>query len=359
MLHGACRGPARDHQRIELASGDHVDTLPPVTDPVDKARTLAEELLWPHAAEIDAAPLVPRRYLDALADAGLYGLDGPTGAGGLAADPAAAGRVVAALGGASFVTAFVWVQHHTAVRLAPPTLLPALCRGEMRAGIAVAALRRPGPPAMRATPDGGGWRLHGFAPQVTGWGLIDVVVVAARHGADLVWCLVDAAEADTLRVEPLALAAEGASGTVHLTAAGHPVGADRVLRVEPYAAWRARDVPRRNGYFALGVAERAARMLESPGLGAAVAAGFDALDRCPDAEVPRVRSEGSLLAVRAAAALVAARGGRAVSADDPAQRLMRDAMFTLVFGQTADIRAAQLAGLATPWRRPRSSPTTG
>lgn len=325
-----------------------------MADPVAAAEALAEELLWPAALEIDQAPFVPVRYLDALAGAGLYGLYGPASAGGLDADAPTAGRVVAALGGASFTTAFVWVQHHTAVRMAAlprPDLLGPLCRGELRAGIAVAAMRRPGPPAMSARPvAGGGWELDGWAPWVTGWGLIDVVVVAARHGDDLVWCLVDAAAAPTLRAEPQRLAAQQASATVTLTLAAHPVPAERVLAVEPYAEWRSRDARglRQNGYFPLGVAARAARLVESGALAAEASALMAALDDRPDRDIPAVRAEASLLAVRATTALVAARGGRAVALDDQAQRLHRDAMFLLVFGQTPDIRAAQVAALLAP-----------
>jgi alkylation response protein AidB-like acyl-CoA dehydrogenase len=70
-----------------------------VTDAVARARALAEELLFPAAAAVDAAGTVPRGHLDALADAGLYGLTGPADAGGLAAGPATAAALVAQLGG--------------------------------------------------------------------------------------------------------------------------------------------------------------------------------------------------------------------------------------------------------------------
>jgi len=73
---------------------------------VEQARNIAEGILWPDADFIDASPVVPRRYLDALADGGLYDLSaGVDGA-----------RVVETLGGASLVTAFVWIQHHSPVR---------------------------------------------------------------------------------------------------------------------------------------------------------------------------------------------------------------------------------------------------
>src|SRR5205807_1147801 len=46
-------------------------------DPVAVAQQLADELLFPAAVETDRADVLPRELLDALADAGLYGLAAP------------------------------------------------------------------------------------------------------------------------------------------------------------------------------------------------------------------------------------------------------------------------------------------
>jgi hypothetical protein len=54
------------------------------------------------------------------------------------------------------------------------------------------------------------------------------------------------------------------------------------------------------------------------------------------------------LTVRAAAGLVAARGGSAMYASSPEQRWCREAMFHLVQAQTDDVRAAQLAAFSHP-----------
>jgi hypothetical protein len=54
------------------------------------------------------------------------------------------------------------------------------------------------------------------------------------------------------------------------------------------------------------------------------------------------------LTVRAAAGLVAARGGSAMYASSPEQRWCREAMFHLVQAQTDDVRAAQLAAFSRP-----------
>jgi alkylation response protein AidB-like acyl-CoA dehydrogenase len=97
-----------------------------VTDVVARARGLAAGVLAPAAAAAEAAGTVPAASLDALADAGLYGLTGPVDAGGLGAEPATVGAVVEELAAGDLATAFVWLQHLGVVgRLAaagPPEL---------------------------------------------------------------------------------------------------------------------------------------------------------------------------------------------------------------------------------------------
>jgi alkylation response protein AidB-like acyl-CoA dehydrogenase len=329
--------------------------VPAAADPHQAALAVAQDLLFPHAAEIDAAPDVPRRFLDALAGAGLYGLFGPVTHGGMGADPVTAGRVVETLGGASLATAFVWIQHHSVVRAvaaAGPVWserwLGSLCRGHVRSGIAYAALRRPGTPAAVARPTAGGdWLLDGHAPWVTGWGLVDVVLAGARYGEEVVWLLLDAATGPDYAISRVRLDALDASATVRVEWRGHLVPADRVLALEPYADWLQRDAAGRqlNGYLAIGVAARCAALLGPSPLDAEISRARTALDGATPATVVAARARASLLAVRTAAALVAAGGGRSVERGQAAARLMREATFLLVFGQTRDIRAAQLAAL--------------
>jgi alkylation response protein AidB-like acyl-CoA dehydrogenase len=335
--------------------------VPASADPRQAALAVAEDLLFPHAAEIDAAAEVPHRFLDALAGAGLYGLFGPVAHGGMDADPLTAGRVVETLGGASLATAFVWIQHHSvvrAVRAAGPAWserwLRSLCQGHIRAGIAYAALRRPGPPTAVARPAAGGdWLLDGHAPWVTGWGLVDVVLAGARYGDDLVWLLLDAATGPGFSASRVRLDALDASATVRVEWHDHLVPAARVLAVEPYADWVQRDGAGRqlNGYLSIGVAARCAALLGPSPLDTEIARTRTALDAATSPTVVAARAGASLLAVRAAAAGVATGGGRSVERGQAAARLMREAMFLLVFGQTRDIRAAQLAALGAATTR--------
>ena len=187
--------------------------------------------------------------------------------------------------------------------------------------------------------------LDGVAPWVTGWGRIDVIHTAARdRDGQIVWALVDAVEGPTLQVEVLPLAAVAASATVTARFRRHLVADGRVTALEPYAAWRARDAAslRMNGSLALGVTRRCCALLGPSELDGELHACRLALDGAQAASMPAARAQASRLAMRAAAALVVSGGGRSVLLDDHAQRLAREAMFLLVFGQTPAIRMAQM-----------------
>lgn len=322
-------------------------------DPVALARTISDDVLFPGALEVDASDIVPVERLDRLADAGLYGLAGPAGAHGMGLDEATSLEIIETLAGGCLSTAFVWIQHHGAVRALTEAgssglrdeFLEPMCRGAVRAGVAFSGLRRPGPPMLTAAPAPGGWRFNGQAPWVTGWGRIDVLRAAAlREDGDIVWALVDARAGASLSAERLRLAAVNASATVTLTFRDHFVGDDRVIAIQPFDEWQARDRAglRLNGSLALGVAARCAALLESDPLRDAVAACRTALDQAAPPEMPGARAGASELALHAATILVVSGGGRSITMDRHAQRLAREALFLLVFGQTASIKAAQL-----------------
>ena len=353
----------------------------PLAPALERARRVADEVLYPAAQTTDVAPLVPRANLEALRDAGLHGLQGPADVpGGLGAGHAAARPILEAITGGCGATAFVFAQHHGAVRRvavgdgpARAAWLPRLCDGSTLAGIGFAYLRRPGSPAVRATPDGDGWRLDGEAPWITGWGLADVFVLMGRaDDGRVVTVAVDHPyERDDLAPgPPQRLAAMGATGTVALSLRGLRTTPQDLVSVQSDDAWRRRDLAGSAMPSAapLGIADRSIRLLEeraadpasvlraqleerriaadarSAEIAAAVVAddAAEALARAL-AEGSAERDRGLDLARRATDALVAASGGGAMSLDHPAQRLSREATFYLIQAQTGDLRAATLA----------------
>ena len=62
-------------------------------------------------------------------------------------------------------------------------------------------------------------------------------------------------------------------------------------------------------------------------------------------EMPDRRAQVGCVGMRATSALVSSVGGRAITLAHHAQRLAREALFLLVQGQTADIRAGHLRRL--------------
>jgi len=314
-----------------------------------RATRIADEELFPTAAAVDAADAVPRERLDVLADAGLYGLAGPRSAGGLEPDFPTMLGVIEALAGGDLATTFVWLQHHGPVRAlaaddAPPALrdaeLAPLCRGERRAGIALPGLH-PGPSVLRALPLVDGWRLEGTAPWVTGWGLIDVLMVAARSPDDaVVWLLLDAVDQPGLAVTRIPLVAANASVTVELSFEGLRVDAGRVIRTTPHdpGAWTGGGDLRFNGSLALGVAGRCCRLLDEDLPQRELAERRAALDASPPEGMAEARAGASAFAARMATRLVVTAGSRGVVRGHPAERLAREALFLLVFGSRPAIK---------------------
>ena len=97
-----------------------------------------------------------------------------------------AGDVRERLASGCLTTTFVWLQHTTPVleltasknRALREAWLPELCAGRLRAGIGLGGLHQ-GSAGLQARPVEGGWLVSGTAPYVTGWGLLDVVLIAA------------------------------------------------------------------------------------------------------------------------------------------------------------------------------------
>jgi alkylation response protein AidB-like acyl-CoA dehydrogenase len=323
---------------------------------VDRARELAARVFAPAAMQVEAAHRVPPEHLDLLAAEGFYGLAGPREAGGLDVPFPAACRIIEILAGACLSTTFVWMQHHGVVRAVAGTdnaplrqrILGPLCRGERRAGVALAGLL-PGPPRLRARATEGGYVLDGTSPWVTGWDYLDTLHVAARQDdGTIVWAVLDVPEPLSITEEPLAMVAVMASSTVQLRFDGHPVPQDRVTGTLPLEQWPSRDAAalRANGSLALGLTARCCELIGPGPLDEQLARCRTALDTADPDAMPRARAAACELALRATAALIVTQGSGAILADHDAQRLAREALFLLVFGSRPPIREA-LAGLLT------------
>ncbi|ROO88226.1 alkylation response protein AidB-like acyl-CoA dehydrogenase [Actinocorallia herbida] len=306
-------------------------------DPREAARELADDLLFPDAARVDRLDRVPEEHFTALAERGLYGL-------AVDAAPEVHQEVVEILAGGCLATAFVWLQHTALTKAVAgygthPELLADLRAGRVKAGVALGGLWPNAP--LRARRDGDGLVLEGSSPWFTGWGVVDVFLLAARDEADRIrWLYLDARPGPALRAEPLDLTAARASGTVRLVFDGLRVPAARLLGDDPSEGLAERDRAglRTNGYLALGVAARCAALIGPSPWDARVAAVRTLLDTAEPPALPAARAAVSDLAVRAAAALAVAQGSTSVLRGSHPERLAREAAFLLVFGTRPAIR---------------------
>jgi alkylation response protein AidB-like acyl-CoA dehydrogenase len=182
--------------------------------------------------------------------------------------------------------------------------------------------------------------------------MVDVLLVAARAGDEVLFALIDTEPGPTSIPEPLRLVAANASGTVTLRFDGYGVPAARVVGEEPLADVLERDATglRMNGSLALGLIDRCCRLLGPSPLDEELVAVRAALDVASTEALPHARAAACELALRAANALTVAHGSRAILAGEHAERLAREALFLSVFGSRPPIKADLLRRLGAASR---------
>ncbi|WP_072689955.1 acyl-CoA dehydrogenase family protein [Rhodococcus marinonascens] len=334
-----------------------------MTNYTQRARDIAERVLLPAANPVDGEGKIPPSHFEALAAAGFYGISAPPELGGpdLSIDDRA--DLLETLNGGCLATAFTWAQHGglvTHLATSPNTALreiywDGLVNGSIKGGITGAGAA-PQPPLLYARRTDDGYVLNGVAPFVTGWDIIDVILIFARDEIDdsIVEVLIDARSSKGASVQALPLIAARASNTVRIRFDNFHVANDRVCNVITRDEFMAGEIilSRFNASMPLGIARRCLTELEKrevdttefaaqlstvrDHLNATLSGGFD----CHLA-----RAEAMALAVRAATALMAATGSSSSVEGNTAERLVREAMLAMVVGSRPEIRTALLGQL--------------
>lgn len=309
------------------------------------------ELLSRDAALVDQSQTIPSSHLAAFASAGLYGALAPKDVGGLELAFPVACDVVEKLAAACLTTTFVWLQHFRLLGalLDPATpedlrsILPSVIDGQVKGGVSLGGLL-PGPARLTAEALDEGWLLRGDAPWVSGWGIVDQLVVTAREGADSVASFVlDTTVSEGLSVAPVHLSAMNASSTVTVTFSNVVIPHDRYLGSQPYAPGLERPEGLRvNGSLALGVARRCCELIGPSALDDELRGAREELDHAGSEGMHQARARASALAVRCAHVLAVSTGSRAAITGDVAERSTREASLLLVFASRPAIKAALL-----------------
>jgi hypothetical protein len=330
-----------------------------VADLVERARWVAESVFLPDASEVDTRGRIPPSHFRVLANEGFYGIFAPDA--GLDLDLLIS--VIEILAGGCLATTFTWMQHRaTVVGLADTgneslrsRYLADLIAGTQTSGTASAGAVAD-PPRLRASRADGGWIFDGDAPFVSGWGIVDLLQIVGNAGDRVVDALVDAKNLDVSRYELVSL---HATATVRVRFDKLFVPDCRIISEAPVEQLQGamRLASRLSGALPVGLAIRCARILEScdrtdaaAAINAQVAdvrAMLDAALADPQAMFA-ARAAAANLAYHAAGAVFVAEGGVALISGGHGQRLVREALFTLVTGSRAPMKNALLELLGNP-----------
>ncbi|NCX97034.1 MAG: acyl-CoA dehydrogenase [Planctomycetia bacterium] len=317
-----------------------------------------------HAACTELASLAERSATEgpwasgamrALTRSGVLARFLPTDCGGTADDEATLVETLAATATACLTTALALSQWAAAVRIiaaGPPdlrtTLLPALGRGETFTTVGISQLttsrRHLGRPALAADRDAAGWRLDGVCPWVTGADACATIVTGgqAPDGRQIFFVVPTTAAGVTLE-PPLAMLALSGSRTAVVRLAG----VRPAHMIEPPG----QNAPRTGGLattaLALGAARASIALVAAElerlfqRLTQAAREGLAAADR------DRLRATATDLALRAGQAALTASKGAGFVQGHPAERLVRESLFFVVWScpqAVADTLLCEMSG---------------
>ncbi|MEU0925524.1 acyl-CoA dehydrogenase family protein [Streptomyces malaysiensis] len=344
---------------------------------VAHTKKYALEKLAPAALQTDREH-VSRDTIEDLRGLGLLNHLAPLEFGGAGLDRYADRRLHELLAYADLNVWLIWAQHApTVARIAGtlnsedggshPLVEPVL-RGELLIGAALSDVRRYPTGNLTARRSRDGWTVNGTVSWFSGWGLNEAAVLAAvdPESEQVILALVPIDE--HYRATPLALQALSGSRTERVRILDVVVPDAYALAVKPLAEWQHSDNSTAGNagsqFFGLGRRILDEIAGEPHGTGVAEAwlpylhglraRAYELADAVLDGGDPDASlSERLSLKVRAgealttlSRALVVARAGRGLPADNTAQLHARSVLFLQVQGQTRAERTAQLDAIA-------------
>lgn len=294
----------------------------------------------------------------------------PADCGGTAASEPAVLAMLAAIAARCLTTALALTQWASACRIiagGEPAVrssrLPALARGDAWTTVGISQLstsrRHLGTPALVAACSDGTWRLNGVCPWVTGADSSDTIVTGALTESGEQLFFVVSSNTDGLDIAP---------PMQMLALTGSRTSSVGFRDVEPADVIKPAEAGVRTGglattALAVGATRAAIAILDEEARGRLslepVAAGLRAevdelwreLDAAADggiepADRDRLRAHANGLVVRAAQAALTASKGAGFVAGHPAERLVRESMFFLVWSCPQSVTSAVMCELA-------------
>lgn len=344
---------------------------------VGTVRRYAESVLKPSALHTDRHGITGERVAE-LAEIGLLNHLAPAEFSGAAVGLQADRRIREILAGACLNTWLLWAQHapfvqQLAEQHASGKTLSELERdivhGNLLVGAGISDVRRFPTRHVSAARGPGGWVFSGTISWVTGWGLNQVLTVAAVEPSTetVVTGLVPVSDRTVASALDLGVVAGSSTQRVRLHDVHVPDG--DVISTEALARWREKDLGQSSDaqphHFGVAYAVLDELGAEDDPRARAVAAGwrpridelrahsYELADEVMARDDGRHRVDERLAAKVAVGdalanltrALLVSRSGRGICLDDTAQLHARSALFLLVQGQSSDVRAAQLSHL--------------
>lgn len=333
------------------------------------------------AGEYDRDGAWPQKSLAAVADAGLFRAVIPRRWGGDESPPRAILEGYEAVGRGCMSALLILTQRDSACELIFGSANDAISERWMprfacneaftTVGIAqVTTSHQAGPPALAARPANGGYALRGFMPWATGAEKSDVIVTAAVLADQRQILVALPPQRPGVRIEPpMQLLALSASRTSRVRCDDVEITTDDVLRgpAEKVLAHRSTVKPMVVSSSGLGLAGALVDVLDEyrPGAPADLGAAFDALrdsyrsirarlyeiaDRLHAAGGTEeyssdIRIEVNDLVVRLALAAMTLAKGSGFVRGHRVERLLREAMFFLVWAATDAVRVKTLQRL--------------
>ncbi len=306
----------------------------------------------------------------ALAEHGLMAAFIPAEHGGSGADEPGRLATLAAVASSCLTTALAFSQWAAAVRIIAAgdpsvraTLLPSLARGAKFTTVGLSNLttsrQHLGRPALVANLDGRGWRLDGLCPWVTGADSSDTIVTGAATDDGSLFFVVPTTAAGMVVEAPLEMLALSGSRT----SAVRFTGVQPAFVITPQGSNATRTGGLATTALALGSARSAIALVAAeanrrPDL-AAIAAGLTSdleplehrllaagLEGIALEDRDRLRGEATSLVLRAGQAALTAAKGAGFVRGHPAERLVRESLFFLVWSCPQSVTAAMLCEFA-------------